>query len=54
MPIQDHNQKLSALTSENVDDEVSPSCFKKLEDDKEEAVHNNFDFVPVESQLLKE
>ncbi|XP_059453813.1 uncharacterized protein LOC132184265 isoform X3 [Corylus avellana] len=41
--------------SENVNaEEVSPSCFKKPEDDKEEALHNDFDFVPAESQLLKE
>jgi hypothetical protein len=41
--------------SENVNaEEVSPSCFKKPEDDKEEALHNDFDFFPAESQLLKE
>ncbi|XP_062160049.1 uncharacterized protein LOC133867335 isoform X2 [Alnus glutinosa] len=41
--------------SENVNaEEVSPSCFKKPEDDKEEALHNDFDFVPAESQLPKE
>lgn len=41
--------------SENVNAEVvSPSCFKKSEDDKEEALHNDFDFVSAESQLLKE